>query len=64
MVAANAPANSGNTGSHGQSRIIASGGNVLDIKPGKLARPLQGIMGGWWKQGVARMLSERRRPLD
>jgi predicted amidohydrolase len=79
VVAANAPANPDKTGSHGQSRIIAADGNVLKeasfyeedalvetltIKPGKLARPLRGVAGEWWRAGVARMLFERSRPLE
>src|SRR5439155_17071210 len=62
VVAANTPGNvRDNTGSHGQSRIIQSDGNVpkegsfygddilietLDIKPGALSRPLEGLMAG------------------
>src|SRR5574340_42927 len=73
VVAANAPADPANLrgSSHGQSRIIASDGNVLleagyfgeqtltatlSIKPAKLARPLDGPMGEWWRQGVEWMM--------
>ncbi len=80
IIAANAPGNvKDNTGSHGQSRIIQSDGNVLkeasfydddvlietlDIKPGRLARPLEGLMADWWRQGFAWMLANRARKLE
>jgi predicted amidohydrolase len=80
IVAANAPGNvKDNTGSHGQSRIIQSDGNVLkeasiygddilvetlEIKPGALSRPLEGLMADWWRQGVGWMLANRARKLD
>jgi predicted amidohydrolase len=79
-VAANAPGNiADNTGSHGQSRIIKADGNILHeasiygeetlidtlhIKPGKLTRPLEGVTGAWWKQGVEQLLRDRTKPLD
>ncbi len=81
VVAANAPADPANLrgSSHGQSRIIASDGNVLleagyfgeqtltatlSIKPAKLARPLDGPMGEWWRQGVEWMMRNRNRKLE
>lgn len=80
VVAANAPANpSDNSGSHGQSRIIANDGRVLkeasffgedvltetiNVRPGKLERPLEGLLGKWWRDGVTWMMENRRRPLD
>jgi omega-amidase len=79
IVAANAPANFDLTGSHGQSRIINEDGNVvreagffgedvlieeLGIKPRRLDRPLQGLMGAWWKQGLELMLGWRGRGLE
>jgi len=80
IVAANTPGNvKDNTGSHGQSRIIHSDGNVLkeasiygddtlvetlEIKPGGLSRPLEGLMADWWRQGVGWMLANRARKLD
>ncbi len=80
IVAANTPGNvKDNTGSHGQSRIIQSDGNVLkeasiygddilvetlEIKPGGLSRPLEGLMADWWRQGVGWMLANRARKLD
>jgi predicted amidohydrolase len=79
VVAANAPANANLSGSHGQSRIIGSDGNVLtetsffaeetlvetlEVKPGKPQRPLEGPLGEWWRQGVEWMMQIRRRPLD
>jgi predicted amidohydrolase len=79
VVAANAPANLDLSGSHGQSRIIGYDGNVLkeasifaeetlvetlEVKPGKLKRPLEGPLGEWWRQGVEWMMQNRHRPLD
>lgn len=79
IVAANAPANFDLTGSHGQSRIINEDGNVLceatmfgedilieslHIKPRRLERPLTGLMGAWWKQGLELMLGWRGRSLE
>lgn len=80
IVAANAPANlKDNSGSHGQSRIVAADGNVLDeaslygddvlvrtltIKPGRLERPLKELNADWWQAGVERMMAQRRRPLE
>jgi predicted amidohydrolase len=78
-VAANAPANvEDNSGSHGQSRIILSDGNIaqegsyfgqdvlvetLSVRPGKLTRPLEGVTGAWWRQGLEQLLRERHRKL-
>jgi predicted amidohydrolase len=79
IVAANAPVNSDLTGSHGQSRIVAPDGNIvseasflkedvlvetLEIKPGRLTRPLEGFNAAWWRQGLAELLANRRRALD
>jgi omega-amidase len=79
IVQSNAPANPDLTGSHGQSRIVSADGNVLQessffgedtiletlaMKKGSLARPLEGLYGQWWKQGVDSMLSNLRRQLD
>ena len=79
LVQANTPANADLSGSHGQSRIIDAFGNVLKeasffgadilvetvtIKPGNLQRPLDGLLGSWWKQGVDFMMSNRRRRLE
>jgi len=79
-VAANAPGNiADNTGSHGQSRIIKEDGNILEeatiygedvlistlqIKPAKLTRPLEGVTGAWWKQGLELLLRDRGKKLD
>ncbi len=78
-VAVNAPGNvEDNSGSHGQSRIINREGNILreasiygedvlvetlTVQPGKLSRPLEGVMGPWWKQGLEQLLRERGRKL-
>jgi omega-amidase len=79
LVQANAPANPDLSGSHGQSRIIASDGNVLKeasffdeeilvgtlaIQTGNLQRPLEGLLGQWWSQGLDSMMNNRRRQLD
>ena len=80
IVAANAPASPKDlSGSHGQSRIVSSDGNVmkeatffgdeiltetLTLKSGRLKRPLDELMGDWWKQGVELMLKNCHRPLD
>ncbi|MGB9605149.1 MAG: carbon-nitrogen hydrolase family protein [Bryobacteraceae bacterium] len=79
IVAANAPANPDLTGSHGQSRILSEDGNVhqeagffdeevliqeLSIAPRRLERPLQGLMGDWWRQGLAQMLAGCKRRLE
>jgi len=65
--------------SHGQSRIIHDDGNVLkeasyfgedvlietlSIKPGRLDRPLKGVTGDWWRQGLEWMLKNRERQLE
>lgn len=79
-VAANAPGNvADNSGSHGHSRIIKDDGNILQeasiysedvlvetlrIRPGKLTRPLEGVTGAWWKQGVEQLLRDRAKPLE
>lgn len=68
-----------NSGSHGQSRIILDDGNILKeasiygddvlvdtlrIPLGRrLARPLEGVTGGWWKQGLEQLLRDRNRRL-
>ena len=80
IVSANTPADPKDlSGSHGQSRIVNTDGNVireasffveeilvetLAVKPGKMARPLKELMGEWWRQGVEIMMKNRRRPLD
>jgi predicted amidohydrolase len=80
VVASNAPGNiADNSGSHGQSRIIKNDGNILHeatiygdetlietlrIQSGKLMRPLEGVTGAWWKQGVEQLLRDRAKPLD
>ena len=79
LVQANAPANADLSGSHGQSRIVAADGNVtkeasyfkeevitdtLTLKTGALQRPLEGLMGEWWKSGLDLMQKNRHRPLD
>ncbi|HWB97874.1 MAG TPA: carbon-nitrogen hydrolase family protein [Bryobacteraceae bacterium] len=80
IVAANAPASPKDlSGSHGQSRIVSPDGNVvkeatffgediltdtLSVKPGKLERPLNDLLGAWWKQGVDLMMKDRHRALD
>lgn len=79
-VAANAPGNiADNSGSHGQSRLIKDDGNIVQeasiygedvlvgsfsIKPGKLTRPLEGVTGAWWKQGLEQLRRERGKALD
>jgi omega-amidase len=78
-VAANAPGQvEDNSGSHGQSRIIKDDGNILKeasiynedvlietlrIGPAKLTRPLEGVTGAWWKQGLEQLLREKGRRL-
>lgn len=78
-VAANAPGNvADNTGSHGQSRIIAADGNVLEeasiygddvltrtlpLPAGKLTRPMEGVTAAWWRQGLEQLLRDRHRKL-
>lgn len=79
IVQANAPANADLTGSHGQSRIVAPDGNVLkeasffgedilidtlDPRPARLQRPLEGLLGSWWREGVDSMMRNRHRPLE
>ena len=79
VVAANAPANFDLTGSHGQSRIVNEDGNVLReagffgeeiliedlaIKPRRLERPLEGLTGPWWRDGLELMFSWRGRMLE
>lgn len=79
VVQANAPGNPDLSGSHGQSRIIATDGNVLKeasffeedilvetlaIQTGSLQRPLEGLLGKWWSQGVDFMMNNRHRQLD
>lgn len=79
-VAANAPANiADNSGSHGQSRIIRDDGNIvheasiygdeiltatLTIKPARLTRPLEGVTGQWWAQGVELLRRDQHKKLD
>ena len=79
-VASNAPGNvTDNSGSHGQSRIIKDDGNILaeasiygdetivqtlSIRPGRLTRPLEGVTGEWWKQGLEILKRDRAKPLD
>lgn len=79
VVQANTPANPDLSGSHGQSRIIAMDGNVLkeasffgedilvetlDIQTGSLQRPLEGLLGQWWSQGLESMMNNRHRQLE
>jgi predicted amidohydrolase len=79
IVAANAPANRAGGGSHGHSRIVLPDGNILreagifteetlvetlEIKPGKLTRPLEGALESWWRSGVEWMRANRSKPLD
>ena len=80
IVGANAPADPKDlSGSHGQSRIVNTNGNVLkeasffgedilvetlEVKPGRMQRPLKELLGAWWQQGVEFMMSNRRKPLD
>jgi omega-amidase len=79
VVQANAPANPDLSGSHGQSRIIATDGNVLkeasffaedilvetlNVQTGSLQRPLEGLLGPWWSQGVESMMNNRHRQLE
>jgi len=68
-----------NSGSHGQSRIVNEDGNIqseasiyadevvigtLRIRPGgRLTRPLEGVTGAWWKQGLEQLLRDRHRKL-
>jgi hypothetical protein len=37
---------------------------TLRIRPSKLTRPLEGVTGAWWKQGVEQLLRDRTKPLD
>jgi len=78
-VAANAPGNvTDNSGSHGQSRLLASDGNILDeasiygedvlvrtfkLPTDKLTRPLEGVTAAWWRQGLDQLLRDRQRKL-
>jgi predicted amidohydrolase len=80
IVSANAPASPKDlSGSHGQSRIVNPDGNVakeagffgeeilidtLTVKPGKLQRPLDELMGDWWRQGADAMLKNSHRQLE
>ncbi|MCX6624320.1 MAG: carbon-nitrogen hydrolase family protein [Acidobacteria bacterium] len=80
VVAANAPGNpADNSGSHGQSRIVAHDGNILKeasfygedvlvetlaVKPGRLERALGGLTGDWWRSGMEAMMKNRSRPLE
>ena len=80
IVAANAPGNvADNSGSHGQSRLVAADGNVLReasiygedvlvetirIELGMLARPLKELNGDWWRAGVEAMMANRGRRLE
>ncbi|MFB3825765.1 MAG: carbon-nitrogen hydrolase family protein [Bryobacteraceae bacterium] len=81
VVAANTPADPANLrdSSHGQSRIIAADGNIMEeagyfreetltatlsIKPAKLTRPLEGPLGQWWRQGLEWMMQNRNRKLE
>ncbi|MCU1263152.1 MAG: Nitrilase/cyanide hydratase and apolipoprotein N-acyltransferase, partial [Bryobacterales bacterium] len=80
IVSANAPASPKDlSGSHGQSRIVNPDGNVvkeatffgdeiltetLTVKRGNLQRPLDELMGDWWKHGVELMLKNCHRVLD
>ena len=80
IVAANAPGNlKDGGGSHGQSRIVLDDGNIakeasiyndeilietLAVKPSPLERPLQSLMGDWWRQGVDWMMEHRNRKLE
>lgn len=81
VVAANAPADADRlqASSHGQSRIVAPDGTVLQeasffgedtliqtlsVKPGKLTAPLNGPLADWWKKGLEWMRQNRHRPLD
>ncbi len=80
VVAANTPANAADkSGSHGQSRIIKSDGNILreasfyeevvltetlTIEPKKLQAPLKGIMADWWREGMDFMMKNRGRKLE
>ena len=80
IVSANAPASPRDlSGSHGQSRIVKPDGNVameagffsedtltdtLAIQPGRLRRPLDELMGAWWKDGLEEMLKNSHRVLE
>lgn len=79
IVAANAPSNPDLSGSHGQSRIVNEDGNVLreagffdeevlaeelTVRPRTFDRPLKGLMGWWWREGLEWMLRERGRKLE
>jgi len=37
---------------------------TLTVSMGNLARPLEGLYGPWWKQGLDSMMSNIRRQLD
>jgi len=80
VVAANTPANAADkSGSHGQSRIIKSDGNILreasiyddevltetlTIEPRKLDAPLKGLMADWWREGIDFMMKNHGRKLE
>ena len=80
IVSANAPASAKDlSGSHGQSRIVNTDGNILKeasffgeevlaetlmVKPGRLRRPLDELMGDWWQQGAEIMMKNCHRKLD
>lgn len=80
VVSANAPASPKDlSGSHGQSRIVNTDGNVIKeagffgedvltetlmVNPGSLRRPLDELMADWWRQGVEGMMKNRNRRLD
>jgi predicted amidohydrolase len=81
IVAANSPADPKDLddSSHGQSRIVASDGNVLKeasyfaeeslvealtIAPGPAGLPSSSVTAGWWKQGLEALLANRARTLE
>ena len=79
VVQANTPANDDLSGSHGQSRIINTDGNILregsffhedvlvetlTVRPRKLTRPIEGALGDWWRQGGRILMENRHRRLE
>ena len=51
-------------GSDFTKRLAERRPQTLAIKPGRLQRPLDELMGGWWKQGVETMLKNSHLALD
>ena len=79
IMTSNAPTSLHLTGSHYQSRIIATNGNTLHeasnfkddpliatlaLVPPSLTHKMEGLAGKWWRQDVQFTVENRHRPLD